>query len=163
MDPRDRAEAQLARARARGGHVVTPDSATSPMDSASTVQIPRVLVDAADPRQDSDSTMILPPGTITGHQGGQQSGSPQQQVGHGQQQQPTQPRPGPPHQGQQQRSPGQQTMSGLVPTTPQTPPQRPSLAERLNGDLADAANHGDSNGQRDERPQWEQRPDQRWG
>lgn len=39
MDPRNRADDALARARARGGFVVTPDNATSPMDAESTVQI----------------------------------------------------------------------------------------------------------------------------
>ncbi|MFC5291024.1 hypothetical protein ACFPM7_28580 [Actinokineospora guangxiensis] len=48
MDPRERAEAILARARARGAYVVTPDSATSPMDHAATVQIPRRVVHEID-------------------------------------------------------------------------------------------------------------------
>lgn len=52
MDPRHRADEALARARARGTFVVTPDNATSPMDAASTVRIPREMigevVDAAD-------------------------------------------------------------------------------------------------------------------
>ncbi|QTR01592.1 hypothetical protein J7S33_19795, partial [Saccharothrix algeriensis] len=60
MDPRARADAALARARARGIHVVTPDNMTSPMDSSATQQIPRSMVDAADPRTaDPDSTMVL--------------------------------------------------------------------------------------------------------
>ncbi|GAA0241319.1 hypothetical protein GCM10010492_45600 [Saccharothrix mutabilis subsp. mutabilis] len=60
MDPRARADAALARARARGIHVVTPDNMTSPMDSSATQQIPRSMVNAADPRVvDPDSTMIL--------------------------------------------------------------------------------------------------------
>lgn len=41
MDPRNRADEALARSRARGAFVVTPDSATSPMDAAKTVRIPR--------------------------------------------------------------------------------------------------------------------------
>ncbi|NUT98685.1 MAG: hypothetical protein HOY78_42450, partial [Saccharothrix sp.] len=49
MDPRARADAALARARARGIHVVTPDNMTSPMDSSATQQIPRSMVNAADP------------------------------------------------------------------------------------------------------------------
>ncbi|GGM66399.1 hypothetical protein GCM10012275_41170 [Longimycelium tulufanense] len=62
MDPRERADELLARARARGGYVVTPDDATSPMDAANTVQIPRIVVDANDPRNelDPDSTVVLP-------------------------------------------------------------------------------------------------------
>src|SRR5438270_13568217 len=59
MDPRDRAEAALARARARGAHVVTPDDAVSPMDAANTLQIPRIVVDALD-ADSPDTTMILP-------------------------------------------------------------------------------------------------------
>jgi hypothetical protein len=59
MDPRDRADAILARARARGAFVVTPESAVSPMDAASTLQIPRAVVSAAD-EQDGETTMVVP-------------------------------------------------------------------------------------------------------
>src|SRR5262245_30221136 len=59
MDPRDRADAILARARARGAFVVTPESAVSPMDAASTLQIPRAVVSAADER-DAEKTMVVP-------------------------------------------------------------------------------------------------------
>lgn len=59
MDPRDRADAILARARARGAFVVTPESAVSPMDAASTLQIPRTVVSAADER-DTETTMVVP-------------------------------------------------------------------------------------------------------
>jgi len=57
MDPRDRADAILARARARGAFVVTPESAVSPMDAANTLQIPRAVVAAAD---DAEKTMVVP-------------------------------------------------------------------------------------------------------
>lgn len=60
MNALDRADQTLARAQARRAGVVTPDSATSPMDHSSTVQIPRTLVDAVDPLADPDSTMVLP-------------------------------------------------------------------------------------------------------
>lgn len=61
MDPRERADATLARARARGAFVVTPESAVSPMDAASTLQIPRTVVTANDERQDDpDATMVVP-------------------------------------------------------------------------------------------------------
>ncbi|HEX6352490.1 hypothetical protein [Actinophytocola sp.] len=59
MDPRERADAILARARARGAFVVTPESAVSPMDAANTLQIPRAVVAAADER-DSETTMVVP-------------------------------------------------------------------------------------------------------
>lgn len=59
MDPRERADAILARARARGAFVVTPESAVSPMDAASTLQIPRAVVRAAD-EQDPEATMVVP-------------------------------------------------------------------------------------------------------
>ena len=59
MDPRDRADAILARARARGAFVVTPESAVSPMDAANTLQIPRAVVSAAD-EQDAETTMVVP-------------------------------------------------------------------------------------------------------
>lgn len=62
MNALDRADRTLARAQARRAGIITPDSATSPMDQRNTVQIPRSLVEAADPRAaDPDSTMVLPP------------------------------------------------------------------------------------------------------
>ncbi|GAA4549083.1 hypothetical protein [Amycolatopsis samaneae] len=64
MDPRERADALLARARARGAFVVTPDKATSPMDSANTQQIPRSLVAEIDRGQDPDTTTQLPASLI---------------------------------------------------------------------------------------------------
>ncbi|MGI8308231.1 hypothetical protein [Saccharopolyspora hattusasensis] len=70
MDPRRRADEALARARARGAFVVTPDNATSPMDAASTVRIPREVVNQAD---SADTTQVLPP------QGQQPQQHPQQQ------------------------------------------------------------------------------------
>ncbi|HEY0639196.1 MAG TPA: hypothetical protein VGD67_16215 [Pseudonocardiaceae bacterium] len=63
MDALARADEALARARARA-HVVTPEDATSPMDAAATVQIPRRLIAAVDPRQDTESTMIIARGAI---------------------------------------------------------------------------------------------------
>jgi len=67
MDPRERADAVLARARARGAFVVTPESAISPMDAASTLQIPRAVVSAADERdEDAEATMVVPGSRIGG-------------------------------------------------------------------------------------------------
>jgi hypothetical protein len=61
MDPRERADATLARARARGAFVVTPESAISPMDAANTLQIPRAVVTANDDRRDDpDATLVVP-------------------------------------------------------------------------------------------------------
>ena len=61
MDPRERAEAALARARARGSFVVTPDDAVSPMDAKSTLQIPRSMILAAARREDDpEATMVVP-------------------------------------------------------------------------------------------------------
>lgn len=90
MDPRERADAALARARARGAFVVTPDDAVSPMDAASTVQIPRAVVRAAD---EADSTMVIPGGVARGARP-QQQGHPAQQ--------------GYPQQGRPMPQPGQQ-------------------------------------------------------
>ncbi|TDC96386.1 hypothetical protein E1161_02585 [Saccharopolyspora aridisoli] len=56
MDPRLRADEALARARARGAFVVTPDNATSPMDAANTVRIPRDIVNSAG--ADTDTNML---------------------------------------------------------------------------------------------------------
>lgn len=61
MDPRNRADEALARARARGAFVVTPDNATSPMDASSTVRIPRETVNGADQDDpDEEPTVVLP-------------------------------------------------------------------------------------------------------
>ena len=65
MDPLDRADAVLARARARGAFVVTPESAVSPMDAANTLQIPRVVVSSND-EQDPHSTVVVPRPSMTG-------------------------------------------------------------------------------------------------
>ncbi len=64
MDPRARADALLARASARGAFVVTPDNATSPMDSANTQQIPRSVVAEIDRSNDPDTTTQLPASLI---------------------------------------------------------------------------------------------------
>lgn len=136
MDPRDRADAALARANARSRWVVTPNNATSPMDAKPTVQIPRVVVNAADPREPDPDTTIVLPGSVAA---GQVPVPPQQQ-------QPPQQPPRPPQQPhpQQQQQPvrpvdqqEQQTkqLPGIIPTTQQTPGRRISLTDRLSGAL----------------------------
>ncbi|WP_158885270.1 hypothetical protein [Amycolatopsis anabasis] len=67
MDPRERADALLSRARARGAFVVTPEDATSPMDSANTQQIPRAVVSEIDRSQDPDTTTKLSSSMIEAH------------------------------------------------------------------------------------------------
>lgn len=60
MDPRERADRALSRAQARDAAVVTPDNAVSPMDAATTQQIPRsVLADAEVRRIDPDATTVV--------------------------------------------------------------------------------------------------------
>lgn len=67
MDPLERADAALARARARGAWVVTPESAISPMDAANTLQIPRIVVDDSDrPATDPDATLVVPFSEVAG-------------------------------------------------------------------------------------------------
>ncbi|MCP2255876.1 hypothetical protein LY13_004658 [Prauserella aidingensis] len=61
MDPRDRADAVLARAQRRSG-VVTPDNMRSPMDSDDTQVIPSSVVRSAD--QDPDATAKVPASVI---------------------------------------------------------------------------------------------------
>ena len=164
MDPRDRADAALDRASARNRWVVTPNNATSPMDAKPTVQIPRIVVNAADPRdQDPDNTIVLPGSVAAGQvpvppqqQGQTQQLSQPQQLPQTQQlpqnhQYPQtqqfphphhQPRPLPqahqqqPHQ-QQRPDPDQQTkqLPGIIPTTQQNPGRRISLTDRLSGAL----------------------------
>lgn len=116
MDPLDRADAALARARARGAFVVTPEDAVSPMDAANTLQIPRTVVAAID-REEGDlrDTMIV------------SQTPPQSQPPH---RQPTQPQPMRPHPPQaaghpqpQQQSPQQRPHA----MGPDSPPQRPRV------------------------------------
>lgn len=64
MDPRERADALLARARARGAFVVTPEDATSPMDAANTQQIPRAVVNQIDRGEDPETTAVVPSSVI---------------------------------------------------------------------------------------------------
>ncbi|SFT49325.1 hypothetical protein SAMN04487904_102500 [Actinopolyspora lacussalsi subsp. righensis] len=78
MDPRNRADETLARARARGAFVVTPDSATSPMDAAQTVRIPRDSVRDVE-RDDPSSTQLIPDSTGQSSQREQRSNQQEQQ------------------------------------------------------------------------------------
>lgn len=127
MDPRDRADALLARARARGAHVVTPDNMTSPMDSSATQQIPRTMVNAVDPRElDPESTMVISAQMVTGDRRPQQQ-QPQQHYQH-------QPPPQQHYQQQHQTEPAQRVGPGPLPTVQQSAGGRPSLTQRLNGD-----------------------------
>ena len=141
MDPRERADAALARARARGAYVVTPEDAISPMDAASTLQIPRIVVSSLDQRDNSDpeTTMVVPqPHPLAQSQPTQSQPSPRQprpqpyppQQHH--QQQPHQ-HPGPPR--QQQHPEQEQQPDGMVPTASQPPKQRPTMSQRLDGTL----------------------------
>ena len=135
MDPRDRADALLARARARGAHVVTPDNMTSPMDSSATQQIPRTVVNAVDPRDlDPESTMVISAQMVTGDRRPPQQQQPPQQPPPPQQQYQQQPPPPHHHYQQQQTEPVQRTGPGPVPTVQQSQGGRPSLTQRLNGD-----------------------------
>ncbi|MEU0881147.1 hypothetical protein ABZ345_21270 [Lentzea sp. NPDC005914] len=134
MDPRDRADAMLARARARGRHIVTPDNMTSPMDASDTQQVPRTLVNAMDPYRDPDSTMILPPAQM-----GQQR--PPQQMQHHQQMPPQQmPVQAPQTQPIQQQVADdaeitQVVQQGVIPTVSNHQQTRNSLTQRLNGNM----------------------------
>jgi hypothetical protein len=158
MDPRERADAALARARARGSFVVTPDDAVSPMDAASTLQIPRAVVHAA---EQLESTIVLPGGIARGHlpprqqppvrQPQPQPVQPHQPPQHqppqgypprGHQTGPHQPvpYPGPPPQQHQPVRPEPQQydeqprqLDGLVPTTQQPGTQRSMMSRRLDG------------------------------
>ncbi|WP_156756721.1 hypothetical protein [Actinokineospora pegani] len=126
MDPRDRADAILAKARARGAYVVTPDSAISPMDAAATLQIPRAVMTAID-EQDPDVTMVFPVSTrpendlpaIAQEATTQSLASP--------------PRP-PARLPHQPPPPEPEQLDGLIPTVKQPQIQRQSLTQRLDGD-----------------------------
>lgn len=68
MDALDRADQVLARAKARRAGIVTPDSATSPMDQAGTVQIPWMTVAAADPGAAEPGNTIAIPTAVFGRE-----------------------------------------------------------------------------------------------
>ena len=124
MDPRDRADLILARARARGAYVVTPDSATSPMDVAATLQIPRAVMTAID-QADPDVTMVFPISQVDELPAIAQEAATQSLASPPKPQQrlPQQPPPPEPEQ-----------LDGLVPTTKQPPSSaRPSMSQRLDG------------------------------
>ncbi|GLZ38503.1 hypothetical protein [Actinokineospora sp. NBRC 105648] len=120
MDPRDRADAILARARARGAYVVTPDSAISPMDAAATLQIPRAVVAAID-EEDPDVTLVFPVAAI------------QAELPAIAQEATTQSFPSPARPVPRQSAPGVERVEGMLPTVRQHP-GRPSLSQRLDGD-----------------------------
>jgi hypothetical protein len=136
MDPRERADAALARARARGGFVVTPESAISPMDAASTLQIPRSVVSAID-RADNDpeATMVVPVVPAIAQEASTQAlPSPARPAPRPPtvEETPTPPmswappKPPPP-------PPEPEHLEGLVPTVKQPPVTRSSLSQRLDG------------------------------
>ncbi len=119
MDPRDRADAILARARARGAYVVTPESAISPMDAAATLQIPRAVVSAID-EADPDVTMVFP------------VSRPEDELPAIAQEAATQSLRSPGRPTERLHRPAQR-MEGLVPTIKPATEGRPSLAQRLDG------------------------------
>lgn len=130
MDPRERADAILARARARGAFVVTPESAVSPMDATSTLQIPRAMVTAIDERHhDPEATMIVSALDVPAI--AQEALT--DVVAN--------PAPGPrsrqrrleQHQSMLARQRAQEPEEGLVPTVKQPPAGRSSLSQRLDG------------------------------
>ncbi|SDK58368.1 hypothetical protein SAMN04487820_109228 [Actinopolyspora mzabensis] len=112
MDPRNRADESLARARARGAFVVTPDSATSPMDAAQTVRIPRDSMRDVE-REDPNSTQLLPDSTGQSSQREQRSNQQEQQNPRGEQ----------PNQWEQRPRQGEQESARR--SEPQRPEQHP--------------------------------------
>jgi hypothetical protein len=124
MDPLDRADAALARARARGAFVVTPEDAVSPMDAANTLQIPRTVVAEIDREQgDLGDTMVVPQSPLQS-QPTQQQPHPKARRAH-QQPQPA----GRPQQGPHQPPAPQQSAPPQRPPAPgpDSPPQRPQV------------------------------------
>jgi hypothetical protein len=149
MDPRERADAILARARARGAFVVTPESATSPMDAASTLQIPRALVSAMD-HNDPESTMVVPavgapPGppqderpAIAQESSTQMVASPPPPQRRRRREHPDDPTTtpmswAPPPPPAPAPPPEPEEVGGLVPTLKQPSPTKGSLSQRLDG------------------------------
>jgi hypothetical protein len=142
MDPRERADAALARARARGTYVVTPESAISPMDAASTLQIPRAVVSAIDHADSGPPTTPVTPvddrPAIAQEASTQSLPSPAPNL----RKKPEKPVPKPiasplswePHVPPAPLPPPEpEPVDGLVPTVKQPPTTRSSLSQRLDG------------------------------
>lgn len=144
MDPRERADATLARARARGAYVVTPESAISPMDATSTQQIPRSLVSAID-RGDPEATLVVPANAFRGgrHHAVPAQGEAMDDRPAIAQEASTQMLPSPSRPQDQgpmswappspPAPPEPEELDGLIPTTKQPPTTRSSLSQRLDG------------------------------
>ncbi len=117
MDPRDRADAMLARARARRGYIVTPEDAVSPMDAANTLQIPRSVVAAADHPPDVERTTSIPAPAPRGEipPSPAEEALPSAEV--------TQPLPA-----------RQRPVDGMVPTVQEAQAGRRTLSQRLGGE-----------------------------
>lgn len=126
MDPRDRADAMLARARARRGYIVTPDDAVSPMDASSTLQIPRAVVTDLDDVEEAGPTASIP----SPH--ARQAPPPRQHAD------VTQPLP-PTDAAETGEASGDDHLEetrteGIVPTVQQSRPNMRSLSQRLGGE-----------------------------
>ncbi|MBP2322841.1 hypothetical protein JOF56_003226 [Kibdelosporangium banguiense] len=140
MDPRERADAALARARARGAFVVTPEDAISPMDAVNTLQIPRVVVDALDNQHQADPEATMAVGhPLSDPQPTQRHPSPRRPQPypnapkqHHYQHQAPPPRQAPPPEQEQQQ---QEQPEGMVPTVKKQPSPRPTMSQRLDGKL----------------------------
>ncbi|MFI5606343.1 hypothetical protein [Amycolatopsis sp. NPDC051903] len=134
MDPRDRADALLARARSRGAFVVTPDNMTSPMDASNTQQIPRAVVKELD-QQDPDTTTQLPASLIEEndeHPLAKQTSTQPLEVPAPQVTTPLVPRPKAAPVASPLKDPAEEELTGLVPTIKQTS-GRSNLSRRLDG------------------------------
>ncbi|MFF4593067.1 hypothetical protein ACQPXB_05680 [Amycolatopsis sp. CA-161197] len=134
MDPRDRADALLARARSRGAFVVTPDNMTSPMDASNTQQIPRSVVSELD-QQDPDTTTQLPASLIEEndeHPLAKPSTTTPLEVPAAQVTTPLVPRPQAAPVPSPLREPAEEELTGLVPTIKQST-GRSNLSRRLDG------------------------------
>lgn len=127
MDPRDRADAMLARARARRAYVVTPEDAVSPMDAANTLQIPQAVVAAVDDQDDEEPTSSMPAPQPPGLRDDPElTDEPRTQ--------PLHMRPPAPAAPVTRSKPTDRQMDGLLPTVQQPHAGRPSLSERLGGE-----------------------------
>lgn len=137
MDPRDRADAVLARAEARQDGVVTPINQTSPMDASSTCRLRISVVEETDRDGDEYETQSIP-----APHGGQERTEPL--VAPGADSTRTEPlvpanqagydrAPGPVPAGAEAEQPQETELDGLIPTVSQQPRKQRSVAERLSG------------------------------
>lgn len=136
MDPRDRADAVLARAEARRDGVVTPINQTSPMDASSTCRLRVSVVEEAEQDGEDSETQSIPvpygqERTEPLARPGADSATTEPLVPATRPEQTT--ATGQVQAGVEPEQPQETELDGLIPTVSQQQRKQRSVAERLSG------------------------------